>query len=45
MKDFKQERLKSNIKLRVCVVKNMCGQEYVWTDQPTDKVKSPKMIL
>ena len=26
----KQERLKSNIKLRVCVVENMFGQEYVW---------------
>ena len=39
----KQERLKSNIKLRVCVVKNMCGQEYVWTDQHTDKEKHLKM--
>ena len=38
-----QERLKSNIKLRVCVVKNMCGQEYVWTDQHTDKEKHLKM--
>ena len=26
----KQERLKSNIKLRVCVVKNMCGSKNVW---------------
>ena len=23
----------------------MCGQEYVWTDQHTDKVKCPKMKL
>ena len=33
----------SNIKLRVCVVKSMCGQEYVWTDQHTVKMKQPNM--
>ena len=41
----KQEQLKSNIKLRVCVVKKMCGKEYVWTAQHTDKVKCPKIRL
>ena len=28
--DIEQERLKSNIKLRVCVVENMFGLKYVW---------------
>ena len=43
----KQERLKSNNKLRVCVVKNMCGWVIFWhffdrlTDNHTDK-KVPK---
>ena len=32
-----------NIKLRVCFVKSMCGQEYVWTDQHTVKMKQPNM--
>ena len=32
----------SNIKLRVCVVKSMCGQEYVWTDQRTRQSKISK---
>ena len=37
--------INKNIKLRVCVVKKMCGQNYVWTDQHTGKVNCPKMKL